>query len=140
MTTILVHKNPSPDTRARIIEDLGQEIPADYERMTQDEFDAWLAEQPPIITPEHPAEIPWAISNADMRRQLAMLGINPDLITDYLKSLPDGPAKWVALADWEYANYFERTNPMIETLRPSFGLTVEQVDAMFCACEPYPKS
>jgi hypothetical protein len=134
MKTILVIKNPETGTRAQIAEDVGQELPHRWERLTQEEFDAWLAEQPPMITPKAPKQIPWAITNADMRRQLAMKGINPDLITDYLKSLPDGAAKWVALADWEYANYFERINPMIETLRPSFGLTVEQVDEMFCAC------
>jgi hypothetical protein len=50
--TILVFKNPSPETRATVIEDLGQEIPEGFERLTQDEFNAWLAEQPPMITPE----------------------------------------------------------------------------------------
>jgi hypothetical protein len=139
MTNILVFKNPSPDTRARVLEDVGQEIPEGYKRMTREAFDAWLAEQEPIVVPET-VNIPWAISNADMRRQLAIKGVNPDLITAHLKGLPDGVMKWVALADWEYANYFQREHELIDQLGESFGLTKEDIDAMFIACEPYPKA
>jgi hypothetical protein len=54
--TILVFKNPDKWTLAQRIEDHGQEIPAGFERMTQDEFDAWLLAQPPIPIP--PAPLP----------------------------------------------------------------------------------
>lgn len=77
------------------------------------------------------AYIPRAISNADLRRGLIALGINPKLITDYLNGLPEGAPKWAALSDWEYANYFERAHPLIDQLAPAFGLTSADVDALF---------
>jgi hypothetical protein len=83
--------------------------------------------------------IPWAISNADLRRQLVLRGINPALVLAYLNSLDEGPQKWGAVADWEYANYFERSHPMLNQLAPSFGLSVEDVDEMFLACPAYPR-
>jgi len=94
-----------------------------------------LVEIPPPPAPT----VPWAISNADLRRQLVLRGINPALILGYLNSLEEGAAKWLAIADWEFANYFERSHPMLNQLAPSFGLTVEDVDAMFLACPPYPR-
>jgi len=75
--------------------------------------------------------VPRAISNADLRRGLVASGINPQLITDYLQSMPEVPQKWVALADWEYANYFERAHPMLDQLAPAFGLTSGDVNAIF---------
>lgn len=99
----------------------------------------WQAYTPPPPPEPLPPEVPWAISNADLRRALAAIGVNPQLITDYLNSLPDGPAKWTALADWEYANYFERSNAMLDQLAPAFGLTHEAVDSMFLSKAPYPR-
>jgi hypothetical protein len=52
--TILVRKNPYPLTRAQVIEDHGQELPEGFERMTQGEFNLWLAEQPPLELPPEP--------------------------------------------------------------------------------------
>lgn len=82
--------------------------------------------------------VPRAISNADLRRGLVALGINPQLITDHLNGLPDGAAKWTALADWEYANYVERAHPMLDQLAPSFGLTSADIDAIFKSKPEYP--
>ncbi len=75
--------------------------------------------------------IPKAISNADLRRGLVERGVNPQLITDYLNALPDGAAKWMALSDWEYANYTLRAHPMLDQLAPAFGLTPADIDAIF---------
>jgi hypothetical protein len=84
------------------------------------------------------AYVPRAISNADLRRGLVAVGINPQLITDYLNALPEGAAKWTALADWEYSNYVERAHPMLDQLAPSFGLTHEDLDAIFKGKPEYP--
>jgi hypothetical protein len=77
------------------------------------------------------AYIPVAISNADLRRGLVELGINPQLITDYIQGLPEGADKWKTWTDWEYANYMERAHPMLDALAPAFGLTSADVDALF---------
>jgi hypothetical protein len=82
--------------------------------------------------------VPRAITNADLRRGLIAIGINPQLITDYLNSLPEGAAKWAALADWEYSNYVERAHPMLDQLAPSFGLTSASIDAIFKSKPEYP--
>lgn len=108
-----------------------------YALMTEAEFALWRIDNPE--PPPPPPEIPWAISNADLRRQLVANGINPALILAHLNSMQDGQAKWLALADWEYANYFERSHPMINALAPAFGLSAEAVDAMFLACPAYPR-
>jgi hypothetical protein len=118
--------------------------------IAQETLDAWTAASNPkaavweeYTAPEPPPpptpEIPWAISNADLRRQLVANGINPALILAYLNGLEEGAAKWAAIADWEYANYFERSHPMLNALAPAFGLTTEAVDAMFLACPAYPR-
>lgn len=82
--------------------------------------------------------VPRAITNADLRRGLIAIGINPQLITDYLSGLPEGAAKWTALADWEYSNYVERAHPMLDQLAPSFGLTSADIDAIFKSKPEYP--
>ena len=66
------------------------------------------------------------------------LGINPKLITDYLNSLPEGAAKWAAIADWEYSNYVERAHPMLDQLAPNFDITPADIDALFKSKPEYP--
>jgi hypothetical protein len=83
--------------------------------------------------------VPWAISNADLRRGLIEIGINPQLITDYLNSLPESAQKWVALADWEYSNYVMRSHPMLDSLAPTFGKTAADLDVLFRSKTEYPK-
>ena len=102
---------------------------------TPDELAALIANPPPAP----PAPMPWAISNADLRRGLIVLGVNPALITGYLTALAEGASKWSAIADWEYANYFERTHPMLNALAPAFGLTATDVDNIFRAYPAYPR-
>jgi hypothetical protein len=84
------------------------------------------------------AYVPRAISNADLRRGLVAAGINPQLITDYLNQMPEGQAKWTALADWEYSNYVERAHPMLDQLAPSFDMTAADIDAIFKSKPEYP--
>lgn len=142
---LVIQKNPTPYT---LIERLTlpdeAAVPEGYELSTEQDAQAWVDQQ--IVNGWTPAEmpapaprIPWAISNADLRRQLVLRGINPALVLGYLNSLEEGAQKWGAIADWEYANYFERTHPMLNALAPSFGLTVEDVDEMFMACPAYPR-
>jgi hypothetical protein len=112
------------------------EPPTGYTLMDGETYDAWRLNNPePTVAPQ----IPWAISNADLRRQLAGAGINPALVLASLNAMDEGAPKWVAVADWEYANYFERAHPLINQLAPAFGLTAEDVDPMFLACPPYPR-
>jgi hypothetical protein len=84
------------------------------------------------------AYVPRAISNADLRRGLVAAGINPQLITDYLNQMPEGQAKWTALADWEYSNYVERAHPMLDQLAPNFNLVPADIDAIFKSKPEYP--
>ena len=118
-------------------EDLGEEAAALHEQIADLITAKAAADEAARIAAEAAeaarlaAYIPRAISNADLRRGLIAVGINPKLITDYLNSLPEGAAKWAALSDWEYANYFERAHPLIDQLAPAFGLTGADVDALF---------
>lgn len=82
--------------------------------------------------------VPWAISNADLRRGLIASGINPQNITNYLFSLPEGASKWSAITDWEYANYIKRVHPMLDSLAPTFNLTSGDINAIFKGREEYP--
>jgi hypothetical protein len=84
-----------------------------------------------------PKPVPAAISNADLRRQIALRGINPNNVTAALNAMDEGPTKWVALSDWEYANYFERVHPLLAQLAPAFGLSSTDVDDIFRACPQY---
>lgn len=121
------------------VRDIAQELLDGWAAAGNPKLAAWESYTPPEPEPPPPPEVPWAISNADLRRQLVANGINPKLILDYLNAMAEGQAKWAALADWEYANYFERSHPMLNALAPAFGLTTEAVDAMFLACPPYPR-
>jgi hypothetical protein len=89
------------------------------------------------IEAARPKPVPTAISNADLRRQIALRGINPNNVTAALNAMDEGAAKWVALSDWEYANYFERAHPLLAQLAPAFGLSSADVDEMFRACPQY---
>ena len=101
---------------------------AGWETVSVEEFNALRAGG---WNPTEYAPIPRAISNADLRRGLVERGINPQLVTDYISAMEDGPAKWATWADWEYANYMERAHPMLDQLAPAFGLTSADVDALF---------
>ena len=141
-----VQKHPDHHTLARCTEQPdGTPAPEGWEAMTVEAFTAWRDAElaagwsPPPVPPP-PPQVPWAISNADLRRQLALRDIDPESITAYLKSLPPGRQRNLALADWEYANFFRRDHALLDQLAPSFGLSAADVDAMFLACEPYPRS
>jgi hypothetical protein len=113
---------------------------APLERMSQAQLDDWASTQPAPTPEEPPQEVPWAISNADLRRSLIERGINPASVLAWLNGLPDGPEKWAALNDWEYSNYYERAHPMLndpDTLS-LFGLAAADVDAMFLSKPAYP--
>jgi hypothetical protein len=139
-----VKKKPDAHTLAVCVQADGTPAPEGWEAMAVPEFEQWrdaelAAGWAPPPPPPAPPQVPWAISNADLRRQLARAGINPKQVLNYLDSLPEGSAKWEAIADWEYANYFERSHPMLAQLAPVFGLTEQAVDAMFLACREYPR-
>jgi hypothetical protein len=99
----------------------------------------WQAYTPPPPPEPLPPEVPWAISNAELRDGIINNGINPALVTAYINGLPDGQEKWKALNAWEQTNYVERNNPLLNALAPAFGLTSAQIDAIFLACPPFPR-
>ncbi len=98
---------------------------------TAEYYAAWKSAQPIDIPHTPDNSIHSAISNADLRRGLIELGVNPALVTAYLNSLPESTYKWMAITDWEYSNYVERSHPMLDQLAPNFGLTPESIDAIF---------
>lgn len=50
-----------------------------------------------------------------------------------IAAIPDEQQRAVAEIEWEYASQFERMHPLIEQVGGTFGLTPEQIDAMWAA-------
>lgn len=121
------------------VRDIADDLYAAWVAAGNPKATVWQAYTPPPPPDPLPPQVPWAISNSDFRDRLAERGIDYNVVTEYLKNLPNGEAKLKALSKWEYANYFERSYPLFDALAPGFGLTPADIDAMFLACQPYPR-
>lgn len=63
--------------------------------------------------------------------RLALLKANLlDKVEPTLKALPS-PQNEIAMIEWEYASFIERTNPLILAMQKKFKLSDEEVDEMF---------
>lgn len=121
-----VQKSPHPLTRANTWDSLAQ-VPAGVttEEMTSAEFAAWLAAQPPIVTPEPVPDIlpAWRIlSVMDLHGYTATV----EAIID---SLPAN-AKKVAKRQLAGSN-IERHHALVLAAQQVLGLTDAQVDDLF---------
>lgn len=60
------------------------------------------------------------ISPRQIRLALLGAGITLDMIETALGSLPE-PEKSAALIEWEYASYFDRSNPLVASVASMLG-------------------
>lgn len=72
-----------------------------------------------------------ALSPREFRDALIDNDILPNQVTAAIETIPDEKARAKALNAWEYPLEFIRTDPLIETIAQAFGLSPEQIDAMW---------
>ena len=94
---------------------------ADYLAARQADFDAYEAAQPTICDDVTPRQI---------RLALILGGESLDSILAILNTLPE-PQKSLALVEWEYAQVFVRSNPLVAQLAPLLGITDEELDQLW---------
>lgn len=75
--------------------------------------------------------VPSAVTMRQAR--LALLGAGLLASVDVAIDAMDEPTKTAARIEWEYSNELQRSNPLLLSLGPALGLTVEQIDALFIA-------
>jgi hypothetical protein len=87
-----------------------------------------------FVAPSFPVEVrvPQSVSMAQARQALMDAGLF-DAIDGGLNALPDGPTKRKALTFWEYSPTVSRNGELVTMLAAQFGLTDEQLDALFLA-------
>jgi len=135
MTTLLVKKYPEFGTLARCIVDEGQEIPEGFERLTQVEFDEWVAAQPVPPTPVDRSNVPLKVTNAQFRIALIDAGIFPEQVDVEILSISDEKERAKARAWWDWANEIYRDNPLLNGMAYRFGITPSKLDELFIAAE-----
>lgn len=57
--------------------------------------------------------------------------ITPDQVTAAINGMPEGDSKEAARIEWEHAGSFSRMHPLIASISAAFGLTDQQIDAMW---------
>lgn len=131
-----VQKHPHPLTPANTWPTLAA-VPAglETEEMTQAEYDAWLAEQPP--TPEPPPPVPEEVTQRQFRLALIDFGIDPDALTADFGKISDKKTRQKALAELEFAGHIRRDHPLVAQFAAARGMTSAQVDALFRAASLY---
>jgi hypothetical protein len=88
---------------------------------------ATLSEYVPPVQPPEPEYIPTQISMRQARLILLQYGLL-DTVSGIVAGLPQNYQ-----IEWEYAQYAERSNPLIGMVATAAGMTTEQIDAMFLA-------
>ena len=68
---------------------------------------------------------------AEFRKRIVDRGIMPGLVDAAIASISDEVERTKAQIDWEYQPEVRRTSPLVIALAPAFGLSEEQVDAVF---------
>lgn len=122
-----IQKHPSADTRANVWASLDK-VPhgIETEEMSQSEFDAWLASQPPIPGPGDP--VPTNLPAWRIRVVLKQRG----LLNNVKQLISSLPAEQKAIAEEQLVDSkFERGHPLIEQLGMALGLTSDDLDDIF---------
>ncbi len=77
------------------------------------------------------------VTNQQLRSALVMMSfqqnrpsIHPDSIRSFIDTLPE-PNKSMAIQSWEYSNEMQRSNPLVNAMSASLGLTSQDLDAMW---------
>lgn len=122
-----VQKHPHPLTPANTWPTLAA-VPAglETEEMTQAEYDAWSAEQPPIAQPPPPVPSPlpaWRIRAILRRRGLL------DTVEAMIAQLPEPPR--IVVEEQMKSSSFERNHPIIEQFGAALGLSSADLDDIF---------
>jgi hypothetical protein len=124
MKTYDVRFDPVPGTRAERVE-VAADAPLreGYQRMTEAEYQAWVAAQPPPAEPT--PEVPHSVTPWQMRRALNQLGLRATVeaaVAGADQDTKDG---------WEFALEIRRDNPLIAGMAAGLGLTSGQIDDLF---------
>ena len=93
----------------------------DYLADNQNDFDAWLANQPSPIDDVTPRQ---------MRIALVLSGVSISTIETVLNSLPE-PDKTIAWIEWEYSIAFKRYNPFCVQVGMALGWTTQQLNNLW---------
>lgn len=70
------------------------------------------------------------LSSRQIRLGLLAIGISLDAIETILNGLPE-PVKSEALIAWEFSNFFERNNDLVDEVGAMLGLTSDQIDDLW---------
>jgi CMP-2-keto-3-deoxyoctulosonic acid synthetase len=77
------------------------------------------------------------VTNQQLRSALVMMSfqqnkpyIHPDAIRAFIDTLPE-PNKSMAIQSWEYSNEMQRSNPLVNGMAVSMGLTSQDLDAIW---------
>lgn len=127
--SLFIHCHPTTQTLlSRVYSDT---CPDGYEPSTEEDADAWIAEQLAAgWEPEPDEELPAPISPVTQRQfRLALIGIgiSPAAIDALLAD------DELALTEWQFAQEISPAHPLVESLRVSLGKTHEEVDALFAS-------
>ena len=126
-------KNPAPGTLANCFESLDK-VPVDpvtkkkveTEEMTEAQFAAWLAAQPPPPEPQSP--VPTNLPAWRIRVVLKQRG----LLNNVKQLINSLPAEQKVIAEEQLVDAkFERGHPLIEQLGMALGLTSDDLDDIF---------
>jgi len=75
--------------------------------------------------------VPQIVTNAQLRQALIQSDISIANITNFINAIEDVKQKETFQSLWEYANTFERFNPLLIQMATLLGITEEQMDNLF---------
>jgi hypothetical protein len=75
--------------------------------------------------------VPQIVTNAQLRQALIQSDISIANITNFINAIEDVKQKETFQSLWEYANTFERFNPLLIQMSALLGITEAQMDQLF---------
>ena len=93
-----------------------------------------IKSKPPV---ENPTMVPEQISAMQIRLWLIKNNINLTQVQGAIDSIEDVLLRDELSVKWEYAPYFERSNPFIDQVGSILGLNSEQIDQAFIEASEY---
>lgn len=94
------------------------------------EGDRWVQRWEAVKSPPELELVPEKVTMAQACLAMRRAGIL-HLIPQAIKSMPDEDQREEALIAWERATVIERAHPLVEQLKPSLGLSAEDLDNLF---------